>query len=218
MCEARRDKNLFFYGRPFHLLIDGLNRPQRAQIAALMPEHAYVLDIGCGTGELALALRASRSCRVVGVDLSSRMIDYASRRNPYPEVSFLHRDAADLSDLPEKHFDYAVLCMILHELPRDVQTRVLCEALRLARVALLLDYSVPTPTNLSASVARVIETTLGRDHYRHFRAYLQAGGLGELVSAVGAFGRVSQRLQIPGRCHQVIVLGDSSPRSDRHAA
>jgi SAM-dependent methyltransferase len=218
MCEARRDKNLFFYGRPFHLLIDGLNRPQRAQVAALMPEHAYVLDIGCGTGELALALRASRNCRVVGVDLSSRMIDYASRRNPYPEVRFLHGDAADIPDFPAKHFDYAVLCMILHELPRDVQTRVLREALRLARATLLLDYSVPMPTNLSAAIARAIETTLGRDHYPHFQAYLQAGGLGELASAVGASSRISQCRQIPGRCHQVIVLGESSPGSDRHAA
>ena len=120
-----RDKSLYYYGRPFHLLIDPLLRPHRDTIVKLIPAASIVLDVGSGTGDLSLLLRRAKGCQVVGVDLSLRMVSFAQRRNPYHEVAFLHRDASEICDFEDRHFDYAVLCQVLHELPRGSQLNVL---------------------------------------------------------------------------------------------
>lgn len=177
MAQTIRDKSLLYYGRPFHILFDSLTQPQRDKIIEQIPEESRVLDVGCGTGELGISLREKKNCQVVGVDLSLRMINYANSRNLYPEVTFLHRDAANISDFGEQHFDYGVLCQVIHELPREIQENALRELLRLARVVILLDYSVPLPRNARGFVSKTIEATIGRDHYHNFKAYLKAGGL-----------------------------------------
>ncbi len=53
-----------------------------------------VLDLGCGTGELAADL-AARGLEVVGIDVDAAMIDTA-RRN-HPQVSFHQADGHDFS-------------------------------------------------------------------------------------------------------------------------
>lgn len=67
--------------------------------AAIGPGHD-VLDVGCGTGETTReAARLSGTGAVVGVDLSSRMLDLARRRSAgLPNVRFVQADAqvADL--------------------------------------------------------------------------------------------------------------------------
>lgn len=67
--------------------------------AAIGPGHD-VLDVGCGTGETTReAVRLSGTGSVVGVDLSSRMLDLARRRAAdLPNVRFVQADAqvADL--------------------------------------------------------------------------------------------------------------------------
>ncbi|OCS87283.1 class I SAM-dependent methyltransferase [Caryophanon latum] len=53
----------------------------------------HVLDIGCGTGDLANTLH-ERGAYVVGVDLSANMIEQASAK--YPHVTFAVADATSL--------------------------------------------------------------------------------------------------------------------------
>jgi SAM-dependent methyltransferase len=202
-----QDKSLFFYGRPYHAFIDVLLKEHRAKILSLIPEDSVVLDVGCGTGELALLLREAKACRVVGVDLSLRMVEFARGRNPYSDVVFLHRDAADISDHAADHFDYAILLQVLHELPRATQLAVLAELGRLAKKTLIVDYNVPLPRHLPGIVSRVIEITIGRDHYDQFRAYITAGGVAGILEEAGLSTRMAQRLEFNNGCHQVVVLG-----------
>ena len=70
--------------------------PFRAALGSVSPEPADVLDVGTGTGEGALVLAAQfPAARVLGVDLSERMLDRA--RAKVPSARF---DRADASALP----------------------------------------------------------------------------------------------------------------------
>jgi ubiquinone/menaquinone biosynthesis C-methylase UbiE len=68
---------------------------------------AEVLDVGCGTGSLALLL-AEHGHRVTGVDLSPSMVEHARRKLTGHPATVLHGDAAD-PPVDGARFD-AVLC------------------------------------------------------------------------------------------------------------
>jgi len=61
---------------------------------------SYVLDVGCGIGATACYIAKEYGCRVVGVDLSGRMIDRSSerakRKSVEDKVKFKITDAQDL--------------------------------------------------------------------------------------------------------------------------
>ena len=96
-----------------------IGRPQRAFV--FLEEEGLVespvLDVGCGTGELALFL-AGRGYRVLGIDLSSLAIRQAKakaqwRRTP---AKFLVWDALDLVGLAERGLTFATVadCALFH--------------------------------------------------------------------------------------------------------
>ncbi len=76
----------------------GLTERLLARIAALAG--SKVLDIGCGAGELALAIaRARPRAEVLGVDVSGDLVTAARERaGPHPRVRFAVADAAQWSD------------------------------------------------------------------------------------------------------------------------
>jgi SAM-dependent methyltransferase len=94
-----------------HIMIDAQIQPLGAQAmdrAALQPGER-VLDVGCGCGPttLELARRVGPSGKVLGIDLSSVMLEHA-RRQPRPpgagEVRFEEADA-QTATLPAASFD-----------------------------------------------------------------------------------------------------------------
>ena len=82
----------------------GLFPEERTAIDRYFGEQGTVLDVGCGVGRTTRPL-AQRGFDVVGIDLSTEMIDAARRLSP--EIDFRVDDATDLS-FETAAFDYAL--------------------------------------------------------------------------------------------------------------
>ena len=97
-----------------------------------------VLDVGTGTGRVALAL-ASHGAQVTGVDASSEMLKVARTRLAAAkmDVTFLPGDAHSLA-FPDQSFDIAVsMRMLMHTI--DWQ-RCLSELCRVSHRRMVFDY------------------------------------------------------------------------------
>ena len=70
--------------------------PVEKLLLPFLPQGAHILDLGCGTGQLAQYLK-SKGYQVTGIDLSEGMLNYA--RENAPDVEFILTDAR-FFDLP----------------------------------------------------------------------------------------------------------------------
>ncbi len=82
-----------------------------------------ILELGCGTGELAYHLAVLTGAQVTGVDLSQQFIDYAKTTHKHEKLTFI---VADLSrTIPRsdaEKYDYIVGNGILHHLYHHLHT------------------------------------------------------------------------------------------------
>lgn len=87
---------------------------QRAEVGA----DARVLELGIGTANL--TLRLPRCARVVGVDISERMLELArTKLASAPHVELLRSDLLECLDRVEGPFDVVVSTYALHHLTDD---------------------------------------------------------------------------------------------------
>jgi 2-polyprenyl-3-methyl-5-hydroxy-6-metoxy-1,4-benzoquinol methylase len=76
----------------------------------------HILELGCGTGELAFELAKIAGARVTGVDRSQNFINYASANYRHPNLRFVVANFSDSSRAAEEKYDYIVGNGILHHL------------------------------------------------------------------------------------------------------
>jgi SAM-dependent methyltransferase len=74
-----------------------------------------VLDVGCGTGTLSLAL-AKRGAETVGVDASESYLDGARRLRSHPHATYEQGDACQLQ-YPSASFDACVSTLVIDVVP-----------------------------------------------------------------------------------------------------
>lgn len=77
-----------------------------------------VLDVGCGTGHLALAVASRMQAgHVVGVDFAQPYVDHARSRSRDPRIAFRVGDACALPH-DDDAFDRTLALLVLHFVPR----------------------------------------------------------------------------------------------------
>ena len=102
-------------------------RPDLAAIADHVAPGSRVLDIGCGDGGLMGVLEADKQCDVRGIEIDAGLVERCVARG----LSVVQGDAnTDLSDYPDKAFDFAVLSQTLQTATRP--DLMLDELLRVA--------------------------------------------------------------------------------------
>ncbi len=195
-------------GWPYAMVFDRLLAPVHRFVAKQVAGADQVIDICCGTGSLAVRL-ASQCQRVMGVDLSPRMIRHARRscaERGLDNLQFDVRDASDLADIDDGAFEVATLVLGLHEMPAALRANVLSEALRVSQRALVVDYAVPLPRNWASALYLASEIACGPRHLAHFVSYNKRRGLDPLLREVGA--TVARRGKLNLECLEVVTATD----------
>jgi SAM-dependent methyltransferase len=98
---------------------------------ARIPDRGAILDIGSGTGSLALAVEALHpGCQIVGVDRSREYVAFARSRTAKSRIQF---ETADAQSLPfhADTFDAVVSLLVLNFIPEP--SKALDEARRVTR-------------------------------------------------------------------------------------
>ena len=70
------------YDAQSRLLLGSLFRPIAADVAAVAPYGARVLEVGCGPGHLSIRLARQHGLDMTGLDLDPAMIERPSQRRP----------------------------------------------------------------------------------------------------------------------------------------
>jgi len=159
-------------------------QPIRQKVLDLVQKYRYgnILDVCCGTGDQLKVLKQHGYHNAVGVDLSDAMLEVA-RKGAYPADCIRH----DATQMPyeDAHFDLVMTAFALHEKEHDTARNILEEMYRLTADGgdmLIIDYALSTKSSRIAKILiTLIERLAGREHYRHFRAYHQRGGLPVLL-------------------------------------
>jgi demethylmenaquinone methyltransferase/2-methoxy-6-polyprenyl-1,4-benzoquinol methylase/phosphoethanolamine N-methyltransferase len=139
------------YDVMFALMTGGRERTLRARIVALadLRHGAQVLDVGCGTGGLAIAAaeRVGPMGAVHAVDASPEMVARARHRAARAGVA-LTLEVAPVEALPftAGAFDVVLSSLMLHHLPEDVRAQAFGEIRRVLRPGgrlLAVDFEPP---------------------------------------------------------------------------
>lgn len=185
--NPRAPRSRFYDGPVYARLVDPFVSGLHGIVADLVTPESRILDVGCGTGNLAFRL-APAAAEVVGVELSPAMAEYAIRKidASTPNVSIVLGDVTEVfSDQPAGAFDIATMVLALHEMPASARAPVLREVTRVAKRLLCLEYRVPMPWNLQGARNRIIEGLAGPEHFRAFRDFARRGGTPGVVETAG---------------------------------
>ena len=167
-----------------------------------------ILDVGCGTGSLTLALAQAGVAAVVGIDPSSPFIDFARRRTSDPAIRF---DLGDGTTLPygDGSFDRSVSMLVLDVVPDPLP--MVAEMRRVTRpggtvAGLVNDFRCGyTAFTMLWDTAAVLDPGFGqlRDHLMAKRSGWP-GGLVEVWDATGLTAIEESRLSIAFEFHSFV--------------
>jgi ubiquinone/menaquinone biosynthesis C-methylase UbiE len=142
-----------------NLLLFGREKTFRNNIIRLaaIPKGAAVLDVGCGTGTLALMAKEAvgEQGKVFGIDAAPEMIEVARHKASHGN-SAVNFQQGVIEALPfeDGTFDYVLSTLMFHHLPTDLKQQGLAEIYRVLKPnGRLLIIDIGRPTNFIQHVS-----------------------------------------------------------------
>ena len=88
---------------------------EKPALFSLLPDlkGKRILDLGCGYGENCIEFVKMGASRVVGVDISKKMLEVAKKENPSPKITYLNIPMEEIGSIQAK-FDLIVSSLALH--------------------------------------------------------------------------------------------------------
>ncbi len=146
------------YDRVVRLMTLGKDRAIRemtAEMARIKPGN-FVLDVGCGTGDLTIAAkaRAGTTGKVYGIDAAPAMIEVARSKVAGLSLEIDFRvDLIEALSFSDDTFDVVLSSLMMHHLPDDLKLKGLSEIYRVLKPGgRLLVVDVQRPTTLRSRV------------------------------------------------------------------
>ena len=126
----------------------GLLRKMTVDNALIKPGDS-VLDVGCGTGEVALLAKTrAQECKVYGIDPAPEMIDVARNKAARKKLDIDFRvGVIESLPLPDSSIDVVTSSLMMHHLLDDLKVRGLAEIYRVLKPGgrlLIADFMRPT--------------------------------------------------------------------------
>jgi ubiquinone/menaquinone biosynthesis C-methylase UbiE len=128
---------------------------EKALRLARLSQGEKALDIGCGTGTLAIAAKrhVGETGVVCGVDASPQMLARAVKKGRQAGVDIDFRNAAvEALPFPDSRFDVVLSTLMLHHLPGKVREQCAREIRRVLKPGgrvLIIDFGRPEPQRKS---------------------------------------------------------------------
>jgi len=137
------------YDQQMDKISRGRVRAAKEAVAGEVPEGSHVMEIGCGTGELA-SLMVRRGAFVEGFDLNPSMIRTAKERieteNLAEKFSVSQMGVDGMDRFQDEHFDAVVSTLVFSELSDDERRFALKQAKRILKpngMIIIADEVVP---------------------------------------------------------------------------
>ncbi len=149
----------------FELILSGIRKNIVQQIN---PENKSVLDVATGTGSLAIGL-GNKAKKVVGIDLSDKMLAVAKRKSKSSNITFMQMDATEMK-FEDDEFDIVTISLGLHDMPREVRDAVLKETKRVLKNdgrLFILEHDLPR-NELLSSISTYLINTFESKYYLEF--------------------------------------------------
>lgn len=88
---------------------------EKPAISKLLPDlkDKIVLDLGCGNGDNCIDFINRGAKKVVGIDISSNMLDIAMNKNTHKNIQYIKMDINQIGDINEK-FDLVYSSLAIH--------------------------------------------------------------------------------------------------------
>ncbi len=145
-----------------------LSNIRKKIIQEINPINKSILDVATGTGSLAIELSNSAE-KVIGIDLSSKMLDIAEKKRRNDNLSFLQMDASRMK-FDDEEFDLVTISLGLHDMPLEIRTLVLEEVKRVLKKdgkLFILEYDLPK-NNLLGSLSSHLINIYESKYYLDF--------------------------------------------------